>query len=170
MQYEISSRDYIIESFFILMKNKKMDDISIQEICNKAGVSRVTFYRNFKNKFDIIDGYFSTAIKKFIINLSITTNNNSYEVIAKETFNMLFKEKDNFKALINNNLAYLYLDLLNFYFVKDKDHMGFKNDIIAEIYAGALYNISTQWVLDDCKTPIPEMIKSFFTICNFKEE
>ena len=56
MQYEISSRDYIIESFFILMKNKKMDDISIQEICNKAGVSRVTFYRNFKNKFDIIDG------------------------------------------------------------------------------------------------------------------
>ncbi len=170
MQYEVSSRDYIIEAFFILMKSKKMDDISIQEICNKAGVSRVTFYRNFKTKFDIIDSYFTQSIKKFIIDLSITPDNNSYEVIATQTFKMLLKEKENVKVLIDNNLTYLYLDLLNFYFLRDRDHMGFKNDIIAEIYAGAIYNISIEWVKDDCKAPIPDIIKAIFSICNFKGE
>ena len=53
MQDNMSSRDFIIEAFFLLLRDNKINDISIQSIRDKAGVSRVTFYRNFKDKNDI---------------------------------------------------------------------------------------------------------------------
>ena len=53
-----SSKEYIIEAFFIILKTKSVDKITILEVCAKAGVSRVTFYKYFKTKTDIINGYF----------------------------------------------------------------------------------------------------------------
>lgn len=33
--------------------DRSLDDLSVDEICSKAGVSRQTFYRNFSSKYDI---------------------------------------------------------------------------------------------------------------------
>ena len=71
MQDNMSSRDFIIEAFFLLLRDNKINDISIQSICDKAGVSRVTFYRNFTDKNDIILGYFTKMIKRFLQEMGI---------------------------------------------------------------------------------------------------
>ena len=43
-------------------------------------------------------------------------------------------------------------------------------DTLLLLSGGGLYNVSMWWVIeDDCRTSIDEMIKSFFTICGFKE-
>ena len=52
---ELSVSDYITNSLFELMKKKPYADISITEITDKAKVNRVSFYRNFISKEDIID-------------------------------------------------------------------------------------------------------------------
>ena len=44
------SRNWIVNALLHLMKEKTFYNISIKEICEKAGVSRLTYYRNFKNK------------------------------------------------------------------------------------------------------------------------
>ena len=164
MENNMTSRDYIIESFFILLENNKFDDISIQEICNKAGVSRVTFYRNFSDKLDIINGYFVTMIKKFIQDVGKVNTN--YRDISYLTFTFLKQEKTKIKSLINNNLEYLYLNLLNNHLTKNfiKDNMS---EMLAHIYSGALYNLSIWWVNNDCKEDINILIDEFFKICNF---
>ena len=48
------TKEYIIQSLFILMKTKDYSDITIQDITNKAGVNRSTYYRNFSCKENII--------------------------------------------------------------------------------------------------------------------
>ena len=55
--YEKRAKDYIIEALLLLMKKKRYTDIKIADITNKAGVNRVTFYRNFSSKEEVITVY-----------------------------------------------------------------------------------------------------------------
>ena len=48
------TRGYIYDAFKQLLKSKKYDDISVCDITEKAGVSRMSFYLNFKSKDDIL--------------------------------------------------------------------------------------------------------------------
>ena len=45
---------YITEALLALLKEKDYQDISITELCEKADVTRTSFYRNFKSKDDIL--------------------------------------------------------------------------------------------------------------------
>ncbi|MFV0364668.1 MAG: TetR/AcrR family transcriptional regulator [Suipraeoptans sp.] len=51
--------DQITKSFLELLAEMPIDEISISELTNKAGVSRASFYRNFKRKEDILILYIS---------------------------------------------------------------------------------------------------------------
>ena len=46
--------EYITDALLFLMKKKAYKDISITEICEKAGVTRMSFYRNFDNLIDVL--------------------------------------------------------------------------------------------------------------------
>lgn len=50
--------DSITDALFILLKKKNVNDISITELIRKAGVSRNSFYRNFKSIEEIAYRYF----------------------------------------------------------------------------------------------------------------
>lgn len=42
-----------VEAFERLMQTKEFEDITITEIVEESGLSRTTFYRHFKDKFDL---------------------------------------------------------------------------------------------------------------------
>ena len=47
-------KDCIAQAMFELLKTKEFKDIKISELTEKAGVSRITYYRNFFDKKDVI--------------------------------------------------------------------------------------------------------------------
>ena len=47
-------RESITEALLILMKRKPFAQINVTEIVQKAGVARVTFYRNYSSKEDVL--------------------------------------------------------------------------------------------------------------------
>lgn len=51
---EALAEAYITEALLILIQKKNYRDISITEICAKAGVTRMSFYRNFRCKEDVL--------------------------------------------------------------------------------------------------------------------
>ena len=51
------AKDYIIEALLQLLKKHSFEDITVTDIANKAGVTRVTFYRNFNSKEEIIKNH-----------------------------------------------------------------------------------------------------------------
>lgn len=51
------SKKYISESLFSLMEKKPYSNITNKDITDKAGLSHITIYRNFKNKEEIIEYY-----------------------------------------------------------------------------------------------------------------
>lgn len=50
------------DALFQLMKEKSFEEISIQEIVDKAGFSRMAYYRNFSSIRDIIDYFLEVNI------------------------------------------------------------------------------------------------------------
>ena len=55
-------KECIADALLLLMKNKPWNSITIIEITNLANVSRVTYYRNFKNKEDICISLFTYLV------------------------------------------------------------------------------------------------------------
>ena len=59
------TKESIFTALMILMKKKNFKEISITEITNKAGVSRMAFYRNYNIKEDIITTYIDELLKEY---------------------------------------------------------------------------------------------------------
>lgn len=55
--------DLIAESIKELMKKKTLAQISVKDICEKAGIQRPTFYYYFKDKYDLVAWIFLSDAK-----------------------------------------------------------------------------------------------------------
>ena len=49
-----TAKEILAESFHELANSKNIDKITIQDIVDNCGYSPATFYRNFKDKYDLI--------------------------------------------------------------------------------------------------------------------
>ncbi|HFH9922035.1 TPA: TetR/AcrR family transcriptional regulator, partial [Streptococcus suis] len=50
----MNAQDYIQEALLQLTQQKEYEKITITDIAKRAGVTRISFYRNFKSKDDIL--------------------------------------------------------------------------------------------------------------------
>ena len=53
------TRNRFIDSLKQLMEKKPLDKITVKEIVETSGMTRQTFYRNFKDKYDLVNWHFS---------------------------------------------------------------------------------------------------------------
>ncbi|SIS70957.1 TetR/AcrR family transcriptional regulator [Alicyclobacillus vulcanalis] len=58
------SRQAIRDAFVELMKEKDFDHITVQDISERANVSRKTFYLHFLDKYDLLDRIMEEAIRE----------------------------------------------------------------------------------------------------------
>ena len=58
--------DEIIEAFNKCIAQKSFEKITVQEICDGASVSKTTFYRHFRDKYDVMNANFSRFMGGFI--------------------------------------------------------------------------------------------------------
>ena len=56
------TRSIIKDSLLLLLRKKNYMDITISDICRKAGVSRTTFYQHYRNIPEIVDELFEDAL------------------------------------------------------------------------------------------------------------
>lgn len=49
--------EHITAAMLSLLKEKPLVEITISELCDRAGVGRTSFYRNFQEKEDILKEY-----------------------------------------------------------------------------------------------------------------
>lgn len=61
----IRTKKMIIDAFVDLSKTKEYEDITIQDIADKAMINRATFYAHFKDKQDLYEQILDVPIKAF---------------------------------------------------------------------------------------------------------
>lgn len=154
---------YITEALFQLMEKKDFADISIKEIVDKACVARVSFYRYFKTKEDVIIKYM--ADKKMLFNESIIDEeieSDNYKKIIIIVFETAKKNYRFYKLLIKNNLQHLLLDKINNGIVDQVLNHGQTNKYYGYAYSGAFYNILIKWMENKCEEPVEVMARSLY--------
>lgn len=103
--------EHLTSSMLALLKEKPIDEISISELCETAGVGRTSFYRNYKEKEDIIEAYIARLFQKWV---------NEYKEEHAPTVRELvriafthFEANRDFYSLINERgLVYLLKDII----------------------------------------------------------
>ena len=144
--------EYITDALLLLMQNKEYKDISITEICEKAGVTRMSFYRNFESKEDILKKWIVSVTDTFLEVSGISYKNDSNRDYFVKLFTHLKQYKEVCMAMYKANLIYL---------VKEQFDRGFLSiyhdeydDYKSYFLAGGIYNMFLLWLMNGCiETP-----------------
>lgn len=150
------NRHYIVQALFKLMSEYEYEKISVIDIADKAGVSRATFYRNFRRKEDILAYYFRHNTNEFNLkNRYFPRCKEDFVAIATNALTMFRQHKEPFKLIRKARLEYLYLDYLNSSFSEMfSNEYPDSHKYQPYLYAGMLFNVSMAWLDDDCADPV----------------
>lgn len=168
-QANILAKECIVEALIELLEEKPFSAITISELTAKAGVSRMTYYRNYNKKEDIFEQYLSDAIDYYgedVQELMLKGNYYDRENLI-HCFVYLKKHRRFLNCLLNNGFGDLlriticdYV-LQTWYRAEDgKDHY-YK----LQAFAGALYNLYIAWSMEDMKESPEELAELISTMC-----
>ena len=164
LQSDISKKD-ISDALILLMKKKDYSKITNKEITDKAGLSHITIYRNFKNKDEIIKYYLDEITNEFIQDKKVNYDPNHF----KEYLTLLFthlKDKEDIGLLLYraNCIHFIKDEFDKIFFNKAK---SLKEQYHYYFISGGLYNIYYNWLINGCKeTPsaIADMFMDFYIL------
>ena len=81
-----------------LLKNKTFDEISIRELCDKAGVGRASFYRHYRSKEEVLERHAQFLIMKWTKELESNPNAKPWDVF-ESLFCHIKKHQDFYEVL-----------------------------------------------------------------------
>lgn len=153
-------KDSITQALLKLLQTKMLDKISITEITNKAGVGRVSFYRNFESKEDILKKYTDKITDEFVKTQPFKYDSQKFKDYIIILFNHLNNHKEYCLLLSKNNLLYLIKDTFDKYFLKKAAN---KNEQFNQMFiSGGLFNIFQFWLDNGFKESPQELSNMFF--------
>lgn len=158
--------EYIIEALFYLMEKKSYQEISMTDIAMKAGVSRATIYRHFKAKDEMIYAFLAKETEQFRRRDCFTPKNqDDYLELFEVIFLNAKRKQAQLKILLKQNLEYFYYSFINDNFKKlFKTCYPNFNSYTALGYAGALSNMTIEWLKSDCKETPRELAITLYHI------
>ncbi len=145
------------EALMLLMQEKPFDSISITELCQKAGVSRMAFYGNYKSKDDIITKIVSTSNHEILNEIGSPFRAGVDETWYLNLFKILHRRADLLKIIFSAHFEYYYLSIVN--------DMVLRNHPVSEdayrriIWAGGMVNTVIHWVNNDQKESLEDIAK-----------
>ena len=161
----------ILEALLILMSQKRFQDISITELCRKAGTSRMAFYRNFNFLLDVLVGHLDTLFEQYVEEMSSMSFKGAFD-FALKLFEYHERHKRFLKLLMKSGLQTILLERFDKYLVKifenllHREIQEFSESYFrVEFISGGLYKILVAWLSQNSRQPANAMAKivaSFF--------
>ncbi len=160
------TKECIFTALLILMEKKPYEEITITDIAKKAGVSRMSYYRLYKSKDDILIQYFNEVFEDLLERAKAVGNITRYQFSL-----MIFqttKENDRLlKAVLKAKLYELVLKRLTtfcYYLAEHIVRMDMKDsrsDYWVYEEAGRFSLLLVCWIERDLKETPEELARIF---------
>ncbi|MDH2997010.1 hypothetical protein A1D22_04835 [Pasteurellaceae bacterium LFhippo2] len=139
----------ITEALLILMQKQPFEKISISEITRLAGVGRVSFYRNYQSKEDILHKYLRSQFDQHFAAVASARKLRNVRDIFVNIFAFLKNCEWMLSVIYDQQFSHLLLD-----FIKDccgakaehEDELAYKNALIMGVVFGAV----DEWIRRGC--------------------
>ena len=143
----------ITKALFDLMHEKSFSDISVSELIRTAGVARISFYRNYKSKEDVLLTLIEDVLESFRSTLSSEESSfYTYQNILR-SFEYFKKYSTFVLDLYQFGYGSILLEMLNRFHEEIAGTMP--NSSIEKyqlyMYIGALFNTAIVWLQNGAK-------------------
>jgi len=159
------------DSLMELMTTQSILSVSIKDICERADISRSTFYAHYKDQYDLLRqieeetlGYFEDMLNKYKDKHSkketaqmleemltyIATNGNSIQVLLSENGDLSFQKKL-FQHFTNHNLVTKYFSEKQ----QDDETKMYYSVFLINGYIGLVQH----WLKTNMSIPVPQLAK-----------
>ena len=159
--------DKLLDALSDLMEKKDLDAITTTEILQRSGVSRSTFYRKYRDKYELINqsyqNLFNSTMRKVQEGASFKSAFISLYTVLTE-YPVFFRralrstDPNGLRAYIFRISYQLYIDMLEKY---GMDMTEKKNRILLWGYIHGSLAVTCEWV----ERGMPESVDTLFRIC-----
>jgi AcrR family transcriptional regulator len=140
------TKECMATALLMLMEEKPYDEISIQEITNRAGFSRMTYYRNYTCKEDIIVLYLLDRAGDFTEKLSGHKFSSLHELIVQVGLFIQSNFTFALAAVRIGQMERLMNELFSKLFSAFPEIPGnTENEYITSFYVGAVLGVFRKW-------------------------
>lgn len=150
MEKQLSyAKTELTKALLSLLEEKKLNEITISELCNRADLSRLSFYRNYSSMEQIIKEHLSGISDSFLARSSANFRTTPREEFITLLFNHMYGIKDLVSLLIRNDLSYLLKEEFDSAFMRS---VSIYNDPYrCYVASGAYFNLFYYWFINGCK-------------------
>lgn len=147
-----------------LIKAQPLDKITVTDIVVKSKMARQTFYRYFKDKYDLVNWYFEKLVMQSFRKMA--NGCSLYEALFLK-FEFIKEEHTFFKAAFksndyNNLISYDYQCIYEFYKAIIERNLNHKIDkeldFLLIMYCKGSIDMTVDWVLKDMPIEIEKIV------------
>ncbi len=166
------TRDALGDALVELIQEKPFDTITVQDVLDRAGVGRSTFYLHFSNKDDLLMSDADEFFERISMALSMHKDASDRVAPVREFFAHVGEMRRFFDALIKSGKVHENLELARGHFARGIERRlaelprgrgipAGERPAIAFAHAGALLSLLTWW-LDRGMRESPEHMDELF--------
>lgn len=151
-----TAKEILLESFRELAEKKSVDKITVQDITENCGYSTTTFYRHFKDKYDLIGWDHTNYVAKVMDRIGVDdylwsqtlTEGVNYFEQNKAYLANLFQHTNGHDSFVRNMTEINYEALKGYILKSGKiSELDEKTDMYIRIYCLGTVNLVCEWIL-----------------------
>ncbi|MDO4321871.1 MAG: TetR/AcrR family transcriptional regulator [Lachnospiraceae bacterium] len=166
----LQSQKMIVEALLELMKEKEFAKINIKELCEKAMISRQTFYTLFDGKEEVIELHLDTLFHTYVERYLQDENSRMLKELCDNTIAYMIQNKELICLMVRSNLDHLVKNKIEYY-LSDLDSLlrssqTADRDYAISFLAGGLMSVISRAVKNndfEDGAMISQLMESIFT-------
>ena len=156
-QTNIQVKQNMYKALLRLIGNKPFSSISVSDITSAAGVSRMSFYRNYNAIEDILTEHLGEVIEEYKKKEAEEYDTGSKKVFYEKKymlrcFRFFYLHREFIDALITAGMGDLFLSKITEHLIQkwiDTEKGTREENLKISAFAGAIYNMYREWSKGD---------------------
>ena len=156
-QTNIQVKQDMYKALLRLMGNKPFSSIAVSDITSEAGVSRMSFYRNYNAIEDILTEHLEEVVEEYRAKELEEPDTGSERVFYERKymlrcFRFFYLHREFIDALITAGMGDLFLAKITEYLIQkwvDAEKGTREENLMISAFAGAIYNMYREWSKGD---------------------
>ena len=136
--------EYIKTALLQMMRKRSFDHISITELCEKAGVSRMSFYRNYSSKEDVLKRWCAEITDRFVAESGINYRDNPLRQYFETLFTHVLRYREMSFLLHRDGLLWIVKGDIDRVFFET--YAGVYDEYKMHFITGGIFDVYRFWI------------------------
>lgn len=144
------------QALLLLIEQKDYDDITITELCKKAGVSRMAFYHNFQTKDNLLEQVVLRLNQTLIAEIGSPFRHTTDLAWYQKLFRTVQSQEKALRVIFNAGFKYKYLSIINSLVLHDASLPSDKK-YLRIMWTGGIMNTLIYWLDSGMQESVEEI-------------